>query len=105
MRRTAIILAALMILASMSFGQMSAVGYNSQPSPTNKTAKGPSPDQVPSLSAQSQSCDDFTITQPNIETGGETGSDNNTTVIPEPATLILIGVGLAAIGVRRRFRA
>lgn len=93
---------AILFLAPIVFGQVSAVGYKTSPTPNANNAKNsashPS-DLIGDYTAQSDKNIDYTITQPNGD-----DQDDHTSVIPEPSTIILLGAGLAAAGLRRKFR-
>ncbi|MEW5925489.1 MAG: PEP-CTERM sorting domain-containing protein [Candidatus Zixiibacteriota bacterium] len=103
MKTTILMMLAILFLASISFAQVSAVGYKTSPSPNTNNAKNsashPS-DLIGDYNAQSDKNIDYTITQPGV---GESQEDR-TSVIPEPSTILLVGAGLAAVGIRRKFR-
>ena len=89
------------LLAPAAFGQMSAVDFNKSPDKATTGNNNPG-NKAPWVDARSSNDVDYTINQP--EVGTDPGSGESTTVIPEPATLILVGLGLAAAGIHRKFK-
>jgi len=97
-----IMLVAVFMLMPAAFAQMSAVDFNSSPNYGPKSNSGQASNLSHDFSSQSGNAVDYTITQPAI--GNDGGPGDTTTVVPEPGTLILMGLGLAAVGVRRKFK-
>lgn len=102
MKNTLAALLVILILAPISFAQMSAVDHKTSPPSAPNTAKNNAnqPSNLIGDYTASSGNVDYTITQP----AKDNGTGNGTPAIPEPATLILLGTGIAAIGIRRRFK-
>ncbi|PKK84515.1 MAG: hypothetical protein CVT49_02765 [candidate division Zixibacteria bacterium HGW-Zixibacteria-1] len=102
MKITLSVLLVILILAPISFAQMSAVDHKASPPSTPNTAKN-------NANQPSNLIGDYTANSENVgctitDPAKNNGTGNGTPAIPEPATLILLGAGIAAIGIRRRFK-
>jgi hypothetical protein len=102
MKITLSVISLVLILAVVSFAQMSAVDHKTSPPTTPNSAKNSANHPsglIGDYGAYSNNVD-CTITEPAKDNGTGAGTPS----IPEPATLILLGTGIAAIGIRRRFK-